>query len=125
MDPALYRRIRAHLLEAGDVHVRVGAPQELPELFAARPDQEVLANRGLQGAMEILNWLVGSLESEGFPILDGFDADSLDFAEGAGLQHNRERIEGLGKGINYLICLLRFGIGLNKPQASILIIIDV
>ena len=62
------------------------------------------AARGLQGATEILNWLVGSLESEGFPILDGFDTESLDFAEGGGLEHNRGRIERLGKGVNYLIC---------------------
>jgi predicted glycoside hydrolase/deacetylase ChbG (UPF0249 family) len=73
-------------------------------VFAVRPDPQALAARGLQGATEILNWLVGSLESEGFPILDGFDAESLEFAEGEGLEHNRGRIEGLGTGINYLIC---------------------
>ena len=73
-------------------------------VFAVRPDPEALAARGLQGATEILNWLVGSLESEGFPIMDGFDTASLDFAEGKGLEHNRARIEGLGKGVNYLIC---------------------
>jgi len=73
-------------------------------VFAVRPDPQVLADQGLQGAMEILNWLVGTLESEGFPILDGFDADSLDFAEGEGLEHNRRRIEGLQTGVNYLIC---------------------
>jgi hypothetical protein len=73
-------------------------------VFAVRPDPEVLAARGLEGATEILNWLVGSLESEGFPILDGFDTESLDFTEGEGLQHNRKRIEGLRTGINYLIC---------------------
>ena len=73
-------------------------------VFAVCPDPQALAARGLQGATEILNWLVGSLESEGFPILDGFDTESLDFAEGEGLEHNRGRIEGLGTGINYLIC---------------------
>ena len=73
-------------------------------VFAVRPDPEVLAARGLQGATEILNWLVGALEAEGFPILDSFDADSLDFTEGDGLEHNRKRIEGLGTGLNYLIC---------------------
>ena len=73
-------------------------------VFAVRPDPQVLSDQGLQGAMEILNWLVGTLESEGFPILDSFDADSLDFAEGEGLEHNRRRIEGLKPGVNYLIC---------------------
>jgi predicted glycoside hydrolase/deacetylase ChbG (UPF0249 family) len=73
-------------------------------VFAARPDPEVLAARGLQGATEILNWLVGALESEGFPIFDGFDTNSLDFEEGQGAEHNRGRIEALRTGVNYLIC---------------------
>jgi len=73
-------------------------------VFAVRPDPEDLAARGLQGATEILNWLVGLLEAEGFPILDGFDTNSLDFEEGRGLEHNRERIEALKPGVSYLIC---------------------
>jgi predicted glycoside hydrolase/deacetylase ChbG (UPF0249 family) len=73
-------------------------------VFAVRPDPQVLSDQGLQGAMEILNWLVSALESEGFPILDGLDLASLDFAEGEGLEHNRRRIEGLQTGVNYLIC---------------------
>jgi predicted glycoside hydrolase/deacetylase ChbG (UPF0249 family) len=76
---------------------------QLP-VFAVRPDQQLLSDQGLQGAMEILNWLAGSLESEGFPILDNVDIHSLDFAEGEGLEHNRRRIEGLRPGVNYLIC---------------------
>jgi predicted glycoside hydrolase/deacetylase ChbG (UPF0249 family) len=86
-----------------EIYRKLAAEFQVP-VFAARPDQEVLAARGLQGAMEILNWLVGSLEAEGFPILDGFDTDSLDFAEGEGLAHNQRRIEGLGRGVTYLIC---------------------
>jgi predicted glycoside hydrolase/deacetylase ChbG (UPF0249 family) len=82
---------------------KLAAEFQVP-IFAVRPDPQVLAARGLQGATEILNWLVGSLASEGFPILDDFDSDSLDFAEGDGLEHNRKRIEGLRTGVNYLIC---------------------
>jgi hypothetical protein len=73
-------------------------------VFVVRPDPQVLAARGLQGAVEIMNWLVGSLEGDGFPILDGIDTDSLDFAEGEGLEHNRKRIERLRAGVSYLIC---------------------
>jgi predicted glycoside hydrolase/deacetylase ChbG (UPF0249 family) len=73
-------------------------------VFAVRPDPQELAARGLQGATEILNWLVGSLAAEGFPVLDHFDADSLDFEAGQGAEHNRRRIEGLRTGVNYLIC---------------------
>ena len=86
-----------------EIYRKLAAEFRVP-VFAIHPDPQVLAARGLQGATEILNWLVGSLESEGFPILDGFDINSLDFAEGKGLEHNRERIQGLGKGVNYLIC---------------------
>jgi predicted glycoside hydrolase/deacetylase ChbG (UPF0249 family) len=82
---------------------KLAAEFEVP-VFAVRPDPQVLAARGLQGATEILNWLVGSLEAEGFPILDAFDSDSLDFAEGQGLEHNRKRIERLEVGVTYLIC---------------------
>lgn len=86
-----------------EIYRKLATEFQVP-IFAARPDPQVLSERGLQGAMEILNWLVGSLESEGFPILDGFDINSLDFAEGEGLAHNRSRIEGLGAGVSYLIC---------------------
>jgi predicted glycoside hydrolase/deacetylase ChbG (UPF0249 family) len=86
-----------------EIYRKLATEFQVP-IFAARPDPQVLTERGLQGAMEILNWLVGSLESEGFPILDAFDISSLDFAEGAGLAHNRSRIDGLGAGVSYLIC---------------------
>jgi predicted glycoside hydrolase/deacetylase ChbG (UPF0249 family) len=86
-----------------EIYKKLGEEFRVP-VFAARPDPQVLAARGLQGATEILNWLVGSLESEGFPILDGFDTDSLGFTEGEGLEHNRRRIERLGTGVSYLIC---------------------
>jgi hypothetical protein len=82
---------------------KLAAEFRLP-VFAVRPDPQVLAARGLQGAVEIMNWLVGSLVADGFPILDDFDTDSLDFAEGGGLEHNRKRVQGLRAGVNYLIC---------------------
>ena len=44
------------------------------------------------------------LEADGFPIFDGFCADSLGFAVGAGAQHNLDRLRNLGLGLNYLIC---------------------
>jgi hypothetical protein len=86
-----------------EAYRRLAAEFRLP-VFAVRPDPRVLAARGLQGAVEIFNWLVGSLEGDGFPILDDFDADSLDFAEGEGPRHNRKRIGRLRAGVSYLIC---------------------
>ncbi len=45
-----------------------------------------------------------SLEADGFPVFDGFDADSLGFEPGSGEAHNRGRIAALEPGLNYLIC---------------------
>ncbi len=45
-----------------------------------------------------------AFENDGFPLFDGFCADSLGFAVGAGEQHNLDRLRNLGPGLNYLIC---------------------
>ncbi len=39
----------------------------------------------------------------GLPVFDGFDAASLHFEPGRGLEHNRRRVEGLPSGLSYLI----------------------
>ena len=39
-----------------------------------------------------------------FIVFDDFDADSLGFEPGDGAPHNLRRINGLGPGLNYLIC---------------------
>ncbi len=44
------------------------------------------------------------IEADGFPLFDGFCADSLGFAPGEGDQHNRKRLRYLGSGLNYVIC---------------------
>ncbi len=44
------------------------------------------------------------LEADGWPLFDGFCADSLDFAPDSGEEHNLERLRALGPGLNYLIC---------------------
>ncbi len=47
---------------------------------------------------------VDELEADGWPILDGFDSDSLDFAPGEGAAHNAARLAAMPAGLNYLIC---------------------
>jgi hypothetical protein len=47
---------------------------------------------------------VEALEKDGVPLLDAFDANSLDFPEGEGEAHNRARLAGLAPGVTYLIC---------------------
>jgi len=72
--------------------------------FAVRPDAELLAARGLPGAEKLFAGLMDRLEAAGVPVLDAFDAESLDFPDGEGLAHNRGRIARLVRGVTYLIC---------------------
>jgi predicted glycoside hydrolase/deacetylase ChbG (UPF0249 family) len=73
-------------------------------VFAARPDVEALEKRGMGGLAKVLEPLLEGMARDGVPVLDGFDAESLDFAPGAGEAHNRARLAGLGPGVHYLIC---------------------
>ncbi len=86
-----------------EVYVRLARDYRLP-VFAARPDREALEARGMAAAEGVLRSIVEQLEAEGVPVLDGFDANSLGFAPGQGLEHNRRRLAGLPRGVSYLIC---------------------
>ncbi|MEN8181733.1 MAG: polysaccharide deacetylase family protein [Myxococcota bacterium] len=86
-----------------EVYARLARDFRLP-VFAVRPDEEALARAGIRGALGVIRELVDSLENDGVPILDAFDANSLDFPEGEGEVHNRARLRGLRSGVNYLIC---------------------
>jgi len=86
-----------------DVYVDLAAEYRLPVL-AVRPDPEALARLGGAAAAEALARALARLEAAGVPILDGFDAHSLDFSPGDGEAHNRRRLAGLGPGVHYLIC---------------------
>ncbi len=85
------------------VYAKLAREFELP-VFAVRPDREALERAGIPGALEMFRRLVEALEADGIPILDGFDANSLGFSDGAGEAHNRQRLAGLGPGVSYLIC---------------------
>jgi len=62
------------------------------------------ANRLQAALLPAFGALAGRLEAAGLPLLDGFDQDSLGFAEGEGPGHNRMRIGRLPRGVSYLIC---------------------
>jgi hypothetical protein len=85
------------------VYAKLAVEYRLP-VFAFRPEDEVLATLGLTAFGPFLRSLVESLGEAGIPVLDGFCADSLSFAEGEGLAHNRRRLARLGRGVSYLIC---------------------
>jgi hypothetical protein len=85
------------------VYAKLAVEYRLP-VFAFHPDDAVLETRGLRGYGPFLRSLIEKLEAEGIPAFDDFCADSLEFPVGEGLAHNRRRLEGLGKGVSYLIC---------------------
>ena len=62
-----------------------------------RPARRHELPEGFQTALSLL-------EAAGWPLLDGYEVDSLSFDPGAGLAHNRARIAKLRPGVSYLIC---------------------
>jgi predicted glycoside hydrolase/deacetylase ChbG (UPF0249 family) len=86
-----------------DIYATLARDYRLP-VFASRPDASTLAGMGLEGAAQLLEEVVRSLEEAGIPVFDGFDADSLGFEDGEGEAHNTRRLAALGPGVHYLIC---------------------
>jgi predicted glycoside hydrolase/deacetylase ChbG (UPF0249 family) len=87
------------------IEVYAGLAREFQvPVFAVQPDEAALKRAGIEGGLEMIRQLVAALEKDGVPLLDAFDANSLDFPEGGGEAHNRSRLAGLGAGVNYLIC---------------------
>jgi hypothetical protein len=85
------------------VYAKLAREYRLPA-FAVRPDPQLLASRGLTGAEKLFAGLMALLDDAGVPVLDAFDAESLDFPDGEGLTHNRARLARLAPGVTYLIC---------------------
>ena len=85
------------------VYAKLAREYRVPA-FAVRPDPEVLAARGFAGAEKLFEGLMTLLEDARVPILDAFDAESLEFPDGDGLAHNRGRLARLSSGVTYLIC---------------------
>lgn len=62
---------------------------------------------GFEGNERVSSWaaeVAARAEASGLVVFDGYDANSLDFAPGTGVEHNRRRIADLAPGLNYLIC---------------------
>ncbi len=89
-----------HFLE---IYTRLAIDYRVP-VFAVRPRATQLEARGLGADDSEIGRALARLDEAGAPILDAFDSDSLDFAPGSGLEHNRRRLSGLGVGVTYLIC---------------------
>jgi predicted glycoside hydrolase/deacetylase ChbG (UPF0249 family) len=85
-----------------EIYARLAREYRLPAL-AVRPDKAALERAGLAGAEPLLRQVCDAFEAAGLPVLDGLDANSLDFRPGEGEAHTRRRMEGLGPGVSYLI----------------------
>lgn len=85
-----------------DVYVELARDYRLP-LFIPRIGRAVLERVGSSERVQRYVKIVEDVEAAGFPVFDSFCADSLSFAPGTGLAHNRARLERLEPGISYVI----------------------
>lgn len=85
-----------------DVYADLSRDYRLP-IFLPRVNQRVLESAGLSAAARTYFDLIEGLESEGVPVFDHFNVDSLSFEPGSGTEHNRARLDTLGPGLSYLV----------------------
>ena len=85
-----------------DVYFRLAHEFKLPAFIPRLRRQEArVLNLGSRFAE--FERRIDAAEAAGFPIFDHFEADSLSFTPGSGLEHNSARIDRLGPGLAYLI----------------------
>lgn len=84
------------------IYVKLAREYRLP-MFLPRVDREQLRATGMPDALPAYRALWEEAEASGFPVFDAFDNDSLAFAPGSALSHNRERVRRMSAGLGYLI----------------------
>ena len=85
-----------------DVYFRIAREYRLPA-FVPRLRARDLPTHGLPERLQDYSRRIDAAETDGLPIFDHFDADSLSFPPGTGLAHNSTRLDRLGPGLSYLI----------------------
>jgi hypothetical protein len=85
-----------------DVYFRLAHEFKLPA-FIPRLRQREARVLNLGGRFADFERRIDAAEAAGFPIFDHFEADSLSFTPGSGLEHNSARLDRLGPGLAYLI----------------------
>ncbi|MBW2712631.1 MAG: ChbG/HpnK family deacetylase, partial [Deltaproteobacteria bacterium] len=85
-----------------DLYLRLAVDYRLP-VFVPRIKREHLASHDLPDELERYLEIIEKAEALGFPVFDGFEENSLSFAPGTGLEHNRARLQGLAPGLSYYI----------------------
>jgi predicted glycoside hydrolase/deacetylase ChbG (UPF0249 family) len=86
-----------------EIYARLAIDYRLP-IFAVRPKAKDVKGSAHESGLAKLAAAIDEVAAQGVPILDRFDVDSLDFAEGRGEKHNRKRLASVEAGINYLVC---------------------
>ncbi len=85
-----------------EVYVRLARDYRIPA-FIPRPNRALVESRGYEGNLKRYFELIDQVEADGWPLFDSFNADSLEFEPGTGLEHNTARVRGFGPGLSYLI----------------------
>ncbi len=84
-----------------EVYAGLALDYQLPA-FIPRIDLAQLESLGLGEHFKSFARLTDRLESQGFPIFDHFNADSLSFEPGEGARHNAHRVDSLKPGLSFL-----------------------
>ncbi len=84
------------------VYLKLARDFELPAFFP-RIGRAALERVSDPEHVELYGKLLEEAERRGFPLFDSFCTDSLSFEPGTGHEHNRNRLDGLDSGLNYLI----------------------
>jgi predicted glycoside hydrolase/deacetylase ChbG (UPF0249 family) len=92
----------ALLPEFASVYIDLAREYALPA-FIPRVDRALLARIGMSEAWGVYRSILEHAATAGLPLFDHFDSNSLHFAPGTGLEHNRRRIAQLRPGLSYLI----------------------
>jgi len=85
------------------IYVELGLEYRLP-ILTVPPDAKALQAPGMEAIRRSAESSYSTLKEARYPIIDQIDANSLGFAEGAGAEHNAARLEGIERGVTYLIC---------------------
>ncbi len=89
-------------LKFAEVYFKLGRDYRLP-VFVPRVNRAMLDANRISGRFEAYLAMIDAAETQGFPIFDQFDGNSLSYEPGHALEHNTARVQGLGPGLSYLV----------------------
>lgn len=100
LDPHMGTALLPHILP---VYGRLASDYRLPVMMN-RPNVALAEQMGARDAIQPMVDVCERFDAEGIPIFDLIEPFSLDFEEGNGVAWNRQRIDNLVPGLNWLLC---------------------